>query len=70
MQFLNAPAPIVVTPSGIETDVRLLQSKNISLGMEVIPAGMVTEVRFLHFSKQLLAYEVIELGRSISVNPE
>ena len=42
---------MVVTPSGMVTEVRLLQPEKAELPMEVTPSGMVTEVRPLQSRK-------------------
>ena len=47
LQRLNAPYPIVVTPSGIVTDVSLVHDENTLRGMLVRPLGRVTDARFV-----------------------
>ena len=45
MQFSNAPYPMLVTLSGMVTEVRDVQKPNAPSPMLVTLSGMVTEVR-------------------------
>ena len=44
-QYRNAPDPILVTLSGIVTDVRPLQPSNAPIPMLVTPPGIITDIR-------------------------
>ena len=64
---MNAPSPIVVTLSGIVTDVRLLQPLNAEFPILVTLSGIVTDVRLRQPSNVHCLIEVISDGIVISV---
>ena len=55
---------MLVTPSGIVNEERLLQPRNNPLGIDVIPSGRFTDERLLQYEKAPLPMLVTLLGMS------